>query len=193
MPRYASPNTMSNEYFRILERLVYGLGSLEDEAAVRQQVALSIFQAVTTVETFLNLYFRLIVSEKEFHKHEPYFLKTIQNRKSLDFKLKDWPRTILEKELNLGSGVGKEFTELKNLRNSLMHFTSSHDSVDIPGAQVQGMVNIEIYERLKKEDAENVLELAYGFISEVFRLRGVKESDIPHTLSLWSGKPPMQL
>ncbi len=184
---------MTNEYFRVLEKLVYDLDSLDDESAVRRQVALSIFQAVTTVEIFLNLYFRIIVSEKEFCGQEPYFLKTIADRRSLDYKLKNWTKTILNKELKLDSGVGKSFTELKNIRNSLMHFSSSHDTVDLPGARIQGMLNIEIYERLKKEDAVNALEVAHEFICEIFRLRGVEESAIPHMLFLWSGKPPMQL
>jgi len=181
---------MVNEYFTILRRLVYNLDDIKDAGITRQQVTLCIFQSVTAIETFLNLYFRVIVSEKEFKRHEQYFLKTINDRKSLEYKLKHWPKTILGRELILNSGIGKAFVDLKNLRNSLMHFVSSHETVRVPNIEIQGLANIDHFESLVIEDAHKALVLAEDFLCEIFRLRGIKEADYNYMLRLWSAKAP---
>lgn len=181
---------MVNEYFTILRRLVSGLDDIKNPDIRRQQVTLCIFQSVTAVETFLNIYFRVVVSEKEFKAHEQYFLKTINDRKSLDYKLKHWPRTILGRALILNAGIGESFVKLKNLRNSLMHFVSTHETVRVPNMEIQGLANIDHFERLTTKDAHNALEVAEGFLCEIFRLRGIKETESHFMLRLWSGKAP---
>jgi uncharacterized HAD superfamily protein len=181
---------MVNEYFTILRRLVYDLDIIKDPDIRRQQVTLCIFQSVTAVETFLNIYFRVVVSEKEFKHHEGYFLKTIIDRRSLDYKLKQWPKTILGRELILDAGIGKSFVKLKNLRNSLMHFVSTHETVRFLNMEIQGEVNIDHFQNLSIEDAHNALEVAEDFLCEIFRLRGIKESQFHYMLRLWSAKAP---
>jgi hypothetical protein len=181
---------MVNQYFAILRRLVYNLDDIKDADITRQQVTLCIFQSVTAVETFLNIYFRVIVSEKEFKNHEQYFLKTINDRMSLEYKLKYWPKTILGRELILNSGIGKDFVDLKNLRNSLMHFVSSHETVRVPNIEIQGLANIDHFENLCIEDAHKALVVAEGFFCEIFRLHGIKEADFNYMLRLWSAKAP---
>ena len=153
-------------------------------------MALCIFQSITTVETFLNLYFRVIVSEKEFKRHEKYFLKTIEDRKSLEYKLNNWPKMILGHSLDLDTGIGKAFVELKKLRNSLMHFVSSHETVKIPNMEIQGLANIDHFQNLRIEDAKNALTVAEKFLCEIFRLRGIKEEGFNYMLRLWSAKAP---
>ena len=181
---------MVHEYFEILRRLVAGLRDITDKAQLRRQIALCIFQSVTAVETFLNVYFRVAVSEKEFKHHEQYFLKTITNRNSLEYKLKNWPKTIFNRKLSMDSGIGKSFLDLKNLRNSLMHFVSSHDTIQLGSMTIHGLTNIDLYENLKVDDAYTALEVAESFLCEVFRLRGIDETQIHFMLRLWSGKGP---
>jgi hypothetical protein len=186
----ASPNTMVNQYFAILRRLVYELDGIKDADIIRQQGTLCIFQSVTVVETFLNLYFRVVVSEKEFKKHEKYYLETIDSRSTLEYKLKNWPKTILGHNLNLDSGIGKAFLDLKDLRNSLMHFVSSHETIKVPNIEIQGLANIDHFENLSVEDARKALVVAEDFLCEIFRLRGIREEDFNYMLRLWSAKTP---
>ncbi len=181
---------MVNEYFKILRRLVYSLEDIIDTDIKRQQVTLCIFQSVTTIETFINIYFRLVVSEKDFKHHEQYFLKTISDRKSLEYKLKEWPKVILGRKLIIDSGIGKDFVDLKNLRNYLMHFVSTHETVRVPNIEIQGLANIDRYENLEIVDAQNALNVAEGFLCEIFRLRGIAENDIDYMLRLWTAKVP---
>jgi translation initiation factor 1 (eIF-1/SUI1) len=136
------------------------------------------------------LYFRVIVSEREFKRHEQYFLKTIDERKSLEYKLKHWPKIILGRDLIFTSGIGKSFVDLKNLRNSLMHFVSSHETVKVPNIEIQGLANIDHFEKLSIEDARNALVVAEDFLCEIFRLRGINETDFNYMLRLWSAKAP---
>lgn len=177
-------------YFKILRRLVYSLDNIKDPDIIRQQVVLCIFQAVTAVETFLNLYFRVVVSEKEFNRNEQYFLETVDGRKSLDYKLKNWPKTILGSELKLNSGIGKSFIGLKDLRNSLIHFVSTHETIKVPGMEIQGAVNIDHFEKLSIEDGHQALVIAEGLLCEIFRLHGKGEVDFNYMLRLWSAKAP---
>ena len=187
---HASPNTMIHEYFEILRWLVQGLDDIKNKVLLRRQIALSIFQSVTAVETFLNVYFRVVVSENRFNQHEQYFLKTISERKPLEYKLKNWPKTILGRNLSLDSGIGKSFVDLKNLRNSLMHFVSSHDTVQVASWVFRGMANIDQYENLTVADARKALETAESFAREIFRLKGVKENEMQTMLQLWIGMLP---
>ena len=186
----ASPNKIVNEYFAILRRLVYSVDDIKEPDIRRQQVTLCIFQSVTAVETFLNIYFRVIVSEKEFNRHEKYLIKTISDRESLDFKLKNWTKKIFGCDLNLNSGIGKSFFTLKKLRNTLMHFISTHETLKVPNLEIHGLVNISCYDKLKIEDAFNALEVAERFLCEIFRLRGIKEAEFNYMLQRWTGKLP---
>jgi hypothetical protein len=157
---------MVNEYFGILRRLVGELHTIEDTDLRRQQIALCIFQSVTAVETFLNLYLRVIVSEKDSHRYEEYFLKSIDQRKSLAYKLKNWTKVILNRKLTLDSVVGKKFVQLKDRRNSLMHFVSTHETIAIANRVIHGSANMDPYESLTLDDAYNALETAEDFLAK---------------------------
>ena len=50
--------------------LVNDLNDDPDKTVLRQNVAISIFLSVTAVEAFLNIFFRIIVSEKGFEHHK---------------------------------------------------------------------------------------------------------------------------
>lgn len=84
----SSPNRMIWNYFEALRRLVTNLGHANDEAELKQNVAVSIMLSVTVVEAFLNIFFRVVVSEAGFTQHEQMVLDNLSERKSLDYKLK---------------------------------------------------------------------------------------------------------
>lgn len=123
------------EYFQCLRRMAQRVRQIQDKSEQKQEIALCIIMAVTVVETFLNIYFRVIVSEPAYSKHKQRVLNDLSFNpypKSLDEKLKHWPKDILGQTLDLGSHIPKEFFELKKRRNRLMHFSSSHESVCVP-------------------------------------------------------------
>lgn len=190
----SSPNSMVWQYFRCLRRLAERLGHIQDESERKQEISLCIIMAVTVVEAFVNIFFRVIVSEPAYAQHQQRVLKDLNlpRPKSLDFKLRSWPNQILGKGLDFQAGVPKAFIALKEKRNRLMHCTSSHQSTSVPGITLNGLADTSVFDNLEISDALSAVDIAEGMLEEVFRLRGVPTKQIPGALHLWTGKVPIK-
>ena len=79
---------------------------------------------------------------------------------------------------------------LKRLRNSLVHFSSSHESIELPGLTIHDLADTTDYESLDEHAAAEALDIAETFICEVFKLRGAASEDLRHSLHSWTGKLP---
>lgn len=126
---------MAWEYFSALNTLIQNAQQSESSESCRRMAMLAVIQAVTVGEVFLNLWFRVRVENHPGHRSS--LLADLQARKGLEHKLKKWPPRYLSHTLNLATGPGRAFWELKELRNSLVHFTSSFEDVhtgSVPGS-----------------------------------------------------------
>ncbi len=189
---HSSPNAIIWHYFTALRRLVDGIDRAGDERAIREDVALCVILAVTIVEAFMNIFFRVVVSESDFTKHEKGILDDLRKRKTLDHKLRKWPRRIFGKPLNFATGTPKAFLALKERRNDLMHFTSSHTTIiPEPGIIIHGLADMSAFDTLTPSDAISALDLAEGIIRDLLQLRGIPESQLPQALHMWTGKVPI--
>ena len=184
----SSPNRMLWQYYKCLKRLEKQIETLKGDDEKKQGIVVCVFMAITVIETFLNLFFRVVVSEKEFLQQERQVRSDLECRKSLEHKIRKWPKAIFGESINFDSGIGKEFMELKNKRNSLMHFTSGHETISVPGVEIQGLANTAVYDDLKIEDARSAINIVEELVKEIFRLRGVEESKVPLLLHSWMGK-----
>jgi hypothetical protein len=160
---------------------------------MKDDVALCLMQAVAVVETFLNMFFRVAVEEPGFTQHKSRLLKDLKDRRSLEYKLKAWPATILGKAVNFEEPAAKAFLTLKERRNGLMHFTSSHETVFVPGITIHGLADTTILDRLTRIDALDAVEAVEGMIYVLLRARGISEQNLPHVLHSWTGKVPLSL
>ncbi len=183
----SSPNTMIWEYFKGLRRLVSNI-HIHSQEEQKQEIALSIFLAITVVEAFLNIYFRIVVEEEPYKTHRKNLIDNLSDRKSLDYKIKNWPKDILGKNLNIDTGVGKDFINLKEKRNKLMHFKSSYESIAIEDINILGLADTSVYDSLTVNDAIFALDTAEKILEEIFRCRGIEEEKIPGMMHLWTGK-----
>ena len=190
---YSSPSRMVDELFTALRRLcIRTMESHEsqDHMAVRQDAALCVILAVQCVEVFFNVYFRVAVSEAPYsHVAERICGDLQKTQYGLDRKIKEWPELVFGKKLNLGEGAGQNFVTLKSLRQRLMHFRSSHETISFPGITIQGMADMGFYEALSAQSAVDALETAEKFLCEVFLLRGIPEQNLPDALHAWTGRP----
>jgi hypothetical protein len=78
----------------------------------------------------------------------------------VESKLRNWPKRYLKRELDLTSGPGERFSSIKNKRNSIVHFTSTHEYVQIGSMCVRGMADTTEYDSLTGADACDALHAA---------------------------------
>jgi hypothetical protein len=190
---YSSPNRMVWEYFQALRRMCARVQQSDIENEIRQDAALCVILAVNGVEIFLNVYFRILVSKSDFKSSFERIITDLRNKVGIDIKIRDWPEVVLGEKIDLGAGVGQRFVELKNKRNRLTHFSSSHETIEVPGTVINGLADTSIYDSIDKQMASNALNIAEQFICEIFRLSGLVEQKIPHALHSWTGKVPNEV
>lgn len=175
----------------MVEMAVSRAKSASDKSLERRESALAIVMAVNAVEVFLNLYFRVLVEEEDFKKHKNYLLKNFKERKGLDFKVKNWPKVILKKPIDLSQGIGKDFQKVKSLRNNIVHFTSTHETIELSNSSIfmNGLANTTEYNALDKHKAQHALDTARIFVSSIVSIRGVKEPHLSNVMHGWCGLP----
>jgi len=177
-------------YFSALRRMCYQVEEHNSDGHKKEDAALCIITAVTVVEVFLNVYFRILISENPYKHAEDRIKNDLKRQTSLDRKLKEWPEEVFGKKIDYGSGAGQKLMKLKNLRNALVHFSSTWETIEIQGITIHGLADISAFESLGQHSAIQALETAEEFLAEVFRLRGIKEADILGELHSWTGQPP---
>ncbi|MEE9338247.1 MAG: hypothetical protein V3U87_09220 [Methylococcaceae bacterium] len=185
----SSPNKMVWSYFSALRRMCYQVKEHSSDGYKKEDAALCVITAITVVEVFLNVYFRILISEKSYKHAEEKIQNDLKRQVSLDRKLKEWPEEAFGKKINFGSGAGQKFMELKDLRNRLVHFSSTWETIEMSGVTIHGLADTSAFESLGDHSAIQSLKTTEEFLVEVFRLRGIKEADIPGALHSWTGLP----
>ena len=187
----ASPHSIIWEYYECLNRQIHRVPDDENDRTQKQELVLALFLSVSVVETFLNAFFRGVVEEDGFKEHRGRLLNDIEKRISLEAKLKEWPKKILGKELDLNNTNIKQFIEMKNHRNALMHFVSSHESIELPGPVfIHGLADMSVLQTLTLSVARKYPSIIRNFSNEVFLARGIKEENLTHAFHRWFGEPP---
>ncbi|MDO8772583.1 MAG: hypothetical protein Q7K57_28555, partial [Burkholderiaceae bacterium] len=192
----SSPNRMVWELFQALRRLCTRLTEAhasQDESALRHDAAICVILAVQCVEVFFNVYFQVLISESAYaHAAGKISADLAKKQFGLDGKIKDWPCHVFGRKLALDKGAGQKFVALKNLRHSLMHFKSSHETFSVTGVAIQGLADASAYESLCAKSAIDALQTAEAFLCEVFTLQGITPENLPHALHSWTGRPPVE-
>ena len=183
----SSPNSMVMEYWNLLRNIVYSDHKNCDEKIIRQHVMLSILLSITVVETFMNIYFRLLVSHGKFKKYEHTIINDLDNRMSLEKKLIKWPKLLFDREFDQSKGVGLEFKELKDLRNKLMHFTTTHETLKINDIEIHGLSDTSVFYNLKLEDCYQSESVAHRTMAEIIRLSGKTEEQVKAEMIHYTG------
>ena len=184
----ATPNSILWEFYAILLHQVELAAQASEPKQKRRMVATCIILSVTLVETFLNIYFRIVASEQQFAHASTTILEDLRNQSSLEYKIKEWPRLAFGVSIDFGQGVGQEFISLKDDRNWLMHFSSTYESVKVDHITIQGLSNISRYESFDRYNPNRTVAIAEGIIIEIFKLRGMTPGQGPPTLLQWLGK-----
>lgn len=162
-----------------------------DSNIERQESVVAVIVAVTAVEVFLNLFFRMLAEEDKYAVHKEWIVSDIDKRITLDEKLRKWPFAIFGKKLDFGSGATQSFMKLKSLRNQIVHFTSDHETVDLGGSGIiiHGVADSSKYDSLCREDAKNAQSVSWDLIREIFILSGTPSENVGSFMHVWCGMP----
>jgi hypothetical protein len=130
------------------------------------------------------------VEERHSVAERDEFLKDLSFPRptSLDRKLRSWPKKYLGTPLDLSSGPASEFMVLKSLRNSIIHFTSTHEEFEYEGVSIQGLADTSSYDALDSVKAGWALKTAEELVAEIFRIAETSENDLSRLLHAWTGK-----
>lgn len=191
----SSPNKMIWSCFRSLHRNVASLDEGFCADTVKDIAASTIVLSVTAIETFINMYFRVLVEEEKYESHKSMVLSDSISQdgnraKGLEQKLNKWPNQILGKNIYFNTGIGKEFDDLRKTRNNLIHFTSDYETKTIGNIVIQGLANTAAFDSLSKADVVNAARIAKEFIEHILFLSGVTAENVLHLIHQWTGIVP---
>jgi hypothetical protein len=188
--KLGSPHHLIWQYYECLHRQIRRVPVYED-GTQKQELVLVVFLAVTVVETFINAFFRVLIEEAQFATHRERIIRDLAKRVSLDEKIRRWPKLIFGKPLEPANNDIRAFFDLKDIRNSLMHFVSSHETVELPGPIIlRGMADVTAYESLSPRYCRECPAVIRAFAYQVFILRGLETELLPHAFHSWFGEPP---
>ena len=187
----ATPHSIIWEYYECLRRQINRIPENENDRTQKQELVLALFLSVSVVEAFINAFFRVVVEEEGFRIHRDRLLKDVEKRISLERKLKEWPKKVLGKRLDFDALNVKMFVDLKNQRNALMHFGSSHESIELPGpVYIHGLADMSAMKALSPPLAVEYPNVIRNFSYEIFSARGISRENLPHAFHQWFGEPP---
>ena len=191
----SSPNRMIWSCFRSIHRNIENIDTCTNEDTIKDIVASTIVLSVTAVETFINMYFRVLVEEEKYNSYKDMVISDSISKdgvraKGLEQKLNKWPNQILGKNINFNTGIGKEFNDLRKKRNALTHFTSDYETLIIDNIIIKGLANTEAFDSLNKSEAIMAYKISKEFLAHILLLSGTKKDKIHHAIHQWTGIVP---
>lgn len=188
LPTYSTPSGVVREHFECLRWLCGQARGIEEVHQSKRLAAMATIQAVTAVDVFMNLWFRAFVEEQNDKDLHDALLRELKAKPSLERRLATWPRRYLGEKLNLRQGPGGNFVRLKNIRNSIVHFQTTYETVRVPQLIIHGLADTTEYDALNSSSAESALAIVEEFVAEIFRLAKFDAATSENALAAWIGK-----
>ena len=185
----ASPHSLVSHYFQFARRAADTVASEPFESDRCTHVAVIVIMVVGAVEAYLNALGRLWVEQDADFVHADRIRKDLENRVPFGKKLKTWPELLFGRRMEYGSGVPQEFLQLVELRNHLMHFTTTYDHVSYDNVTIKGLTDMTRFYSLVPEDGKSAVDLAECMIFELIRLQGLSEEHVLLAGTRWTGRP----
>lgn len=142
-------------------RFSYRVEFEENENIKKQYTSLCVILSVTIVEVFMNVYFRVLILEDQYKHAEKEILDDLNIEVPLDKKINNWSNLVFEEKIYFGSGAAQKFSMLKKLRNSLVHFSSAHETSEYSCIIINGMTDTSAYKSLSKVLLKEIMKIAF--------------------------------
>lgn len=160
------------------------------ESEAREHVVAANAMSVACIETYLNVFARLWISQNPDFPHCKQIESDLRTKKNLGRKLEEWPELFFGTKANFGSGAGQRFRACLDRRNRLMHFHSDAHKFEEENIVINGLIDSTAYDSLTREDAFTFVQAAEGFLEYLLQLQGIAAEHIPHALHHWIGRVP---
>lgn len=185
----SSPNNVPWTICSILRRLSSVVGVDRDPEIIKQDAMIAIFLGINTIEVFTNIFFRVVAEEAQFVHAREQILRDLDNWQfPLHRKLQDWPQKAFEETISKNDSRWLRFIELRDWRNELTHFKSTHERVVLPDSVIiTGLVDLSPYLRLNAETPVYVLDCVRGVVGAIGECRGIPTKQIHGFLHSWLG------
>ncbi|MDX1971777.1 MAG: hypothetical protein SFY68_04515 [Candidatus Sumerlaeia bacterium] len=187
-----SANYVTWTLFRILRKSVNDAYISKDESQ-KDSIILSIILAVTCVESFTNCYYQQIINSKPLDDIIKKELQGTIDKRSGNMidKINTLSRGLFTREHDWQKGIAKQFEELKDKRNQLIHFKPNFDDYEVStNIVIKNLTKIELITNLKYSDASEALRVAEEFVEQTIIISGTDTNDIPGAMHYWTGKMP---
>ena len=187
----ASQHALVSHYFQFARRTVIEAESLPPDSDRPTFIAAVIILVVGAVEAYLNIVGRLWLEQVPNFEHADRIRDDLERRVPFGKKLRTWPQLLFGQPLALDAGTPKEFLELVELRNYLMHFTSTDDTLQVENVTVRGFTDMSRFYQLDAAAGRNAIDLAESTIFELIRLQNLSEERVLLAGTMWTGRPAL--
>jgi hypothetical protein len=187
---HSTSNKIVWEFYTNLKLLEkYYRGKAVNEGYIKNIAMMSIFMSVACVEAFINMFFRELLEDNKYsHLKDKTLPEMENNRFGLEQKIKQWPERFFSKNV-YGTKPGKAFQQIKNTRNSLLHYRHTYEPIEVEqGVTWAGLTDFTIFDKLTNEYSFNARDIATNFIREILLASGCAEDRVHLNLQHWTGE-----
>jgi len=185
----ASPNMIVSSYFDFARQTADQLRQPKPLMDVQFLVAVSIIMLVGAVEAYLNIAARSWIEQHHEFPHAAQIREDLASRRTFMRKLKTWPELLFGEPLDFSGGRMQTFLALVERRNSLLHFTTTHESAGYENVRIHGLADISFYASLTPSDLLKAIDAAEDAIGELIRAQGgLSEERVLMAKTYWSGR-----
>lgn len=187
---HGSPNYVPRMLFDMLRRLRRRPDAPADgEEHVVQDALAAVFIGVNVVETFMNISFKLLAEQEPAPSWRDKLLADLAKTSfGLGAKMEQWPKLCFSKALDKEDPRHVAFSDLKGLRNGLMHFKTSHSTVSpVPGIVFQGLADLSLIKRLDAGTPATAMSAVVGFVQLLLEAQGLPPEKVELATLHWIG------
>jgi hypothetical protein len=185
----ATPHALVSHYFEFARRTVIESESTALDSERPTYIAAAIILVVGAVEAYLNIAGRLMVEQKREFIHAGRIQDDLESKVSFGRKLRTWPELLFGRPLPMQAETPKAFLALVELRNHLMHFTSTYDHIEFGNVTIRGLTDMTKFYELDSTVGRAAVDLAESMLFELIRLQDLSEERALLAGTMWSGRP----
>lgn len=187
MSSLTAHNSIVRSYFDIARKIAVEAADPLSEHDKRSRVSVVVVMAVAAVEAFINIFGRMwIVQVPDFIFAEK-INDDLKRKKFITYKVKSWPKLLFSQDFDLLQGPCKDFLDLIEKRNRLMHFTSDYHIAQSENVTIKGLIDIAAFDSLTPKDAEEAIRIAERFIEAWISLQGLERNHVMTATAHWTG------